>query len=74
MKKSIAVRVHVEGPPDMPTDPVELFHWLQAHPELTDELLQAYRKAHRQALREAQRDGAKKNPRTKAATRNRKVP
>jgi GrpB-like predicted nucleotidyltransferase (UPF0157 family) len=75
MKKSIAVRVHIdfERPPDMPTDPVELDEYLETRPELVERLLRAYRKAHRQALSEAQRNGAKKNSRTKAATRNRKV-
>ena len=73
MKKSIAVRVHIECPPDMPTDPVELYHWLKAHPDIADELAKAYRKAHRQALREANQNDAKKNQRTKTATRNHKV-
>jgi GrpB-like predicted nucleotidyltransferase (UPF0157 family) len=75
MKKSIAVRVHIdfERPPDMPTDPVELFEYLKTRPELTEKLVRAYRKAHRQALREAQQNDAKKNPRAKTATRNRKV-
>jgi len=56
-KENIAVRVQIEfdRPPDMPTDPVELFHWLQAHPKIADELARAYRKAHRKALREANR-------------------
>lgn len=72
-KEHIAVPVHIDFPVERPTDPVELFHWLRAHPKLADEMLRAYRKARRQALREAQRNDAKKNPRTKAATRNHKV-
>jgi len=75
MKKSIAVRVEIDfdRPPDMPTDPVELYEWLKAHPDIADKLAKAYRKAHRKALREAQRNDAKKTQRTKTATRNRKV-
>jgi GrpB-like predicted nucleotidyltransferase (UPF0157 family) len=75
MKKSIAVRVEIdfERPPDMPTDPVELYEWLKAHPDIADELLKAYRKAHRKALREANQDGTKKTQRTKTATRNRQM-
>jgi GrpB-like predicted nucleotidyltransferase (UPF0157 family) len=75
MKKSIPVRVHIEfdRPADMPTDPVELYDWLKAHPDIADELAKAYRKAHRKALREANRDGAEKTQPTKTATRNRQV-
>jgi GrpB-like predicted nucleotidyltransferase (UPF0157 family) len=73
MKKPIAVCVRIDHPAERPTDPVELFEWLQAHPDLAEELLRSYRKARRNALHEANQDGKKKNPRTKTAARNRKV-